>query len=197
MLFWRVRILLVRDVESGPDGRSGIVGRAEDEERAKWAFAFEPGVGDTVEGNPAGVDEVALSGRTSQSSRESQDGLLGAPLQAGGDVREPLELGRIIGSTSRSEERLQATHIPGAKPCQDRIDQEWRPVLPARSSVTIDDAEETIILGGETPWVSIGGQAHDLAGIEFREAEIDGHPLPEHPDRVRVGDFLDLLETVW
>ena len=150
MLFRRASSSCVRDVESGPDRRSGIVGRAEDEERAKRAFAFEPGVGDTVEGDPSGVDQVALSGRASQPSRESQDGLLGAPLQAGGDVREPRELGRIIGRASRAEERLEATHIAGAKPCQHGVDRERRPICrldpPSRST----NREEPIILGGET-----------------------------------------------
>ena len=135
-------ILLVRDVESGPDGRSGIVGRAEDEERAKRAFALEPGVGDTVEGNPSGVDQVALSGRASQPSRESQDGLLGAPLQAGGDVREPLELGRIhreyvwARRATRGHAHRWREAVPGPGSMQKR-----RPVLPARSSVAIHDAE--------------------------------------------------------
>ena len=64
---------------------------------------------------------------------------------------------------------------------------------PSRSTIR----KEPIVRGGESPGVSIRGQAHDLACIEFREAEINRHPLPEHADRLRICNFLDLLETGW
>ena len=185
----------MRDLESSPDGRSRIVGRAEHEERPKGAFTFEPGVGDTVESDAARVNQGALSGCTSQPLSESQHSLLGAPLQAGGDIREPLEPGRFIRAAPRSKQRLETAHIPGTKPRQNGVDQKRRPVLPARSSIGMDEAKEPIEFGFEVLWVTISGQAHDLAGIEFREAEINGHPLPEHSDRVRVCNFLNLFET--
>ena len=76
--------------------------------------------------------------------RESQDCLLGASLQSGGDVCELRKVGRLIAGASRSEERLQARHIAGAKPRQSRIDHKQCPARPARSALMTDNTEEPI-----------------------------------------------------
>ena len=68
--------------------------------------------------------------------------------------------------------------------------------FPITPLVVIQNREEKIELGGESAVVSISGQAHDLARVEFGETEIDGHAFPEHSDRVRIRDLFEQLKSL-
>ena len=149
--FLKSRILLLRDVESSTDRRAGIMGRAEHEERSKRALRVRAGRSRTVQRNPAGVHEVALSRRAAPVAAQEPgrpprcafaDRRRHRQTAASSAARPAVRLGPKSDSrprTSLARSRARTGSIKNGGP-SGRLDP------PSRSTIR----KEPIVLGGES-----------------------------------------------
>ena len=124
----------------------------------------------------------------------AQQGLLGAPLHGGRHIGKAGLCGRLVRLTSRSEERFQAGHVPGTEAGQVEVDGKRWPAasMPGRSpwaSASQTGNKRSMAAANRCGSPSAASPITFAASGVLPEAQIHGHPLPQHADGMRVGNL--------
>src|SRR5262249_32876682 len=189
-------------IESGADGAAAITGSGLDEQLAKRCLADDSTVGHAVEGDATGEAEVGESCALVEGARHGEQGVLGHPLNAGGDVRVVLVLAAELGVIGRAVPeiaRIAGGRKEGVGPGSTRAAKEPLELAVERgvrrtmvgevlhvereAAVVVECQELADVV--DVLRLSVGRHAHDLVlALVDLEAEERGKDAVEESERV-------------